>query len=242
VNDVIRWKKVIIGPEIDLDTIATGFFTQVTRSHPVHVFSGSLLKEDNDDSLVLCIKVGSDGLVNLSNFELYRVGESVYIPSVQAYYWQSKNIPVIATKYGSFSEYVELIEQARAFRTLHEYVDLMSDPGYHNIRPPRDGEYLHDLFENILLVSSNPIERFYRGIELIRDFYKDDPRRDPFLPVKETINRPVNVTNRVDTNRRDEMWGWAKGLSRNPGGLRLIPGGLDSVNGSRAESSKKVVV
>lgn len=170
---VKRYSRVLIGPKIDLDTIATGFILGVTREDSVEVVrSGQASEADLADPSVHCIEVGGSGRVDEECYDHHEAGGPTSAASRQAHesVWGAIYAPDIP----------ELHVRNRFSFWLGEYVHIMETYGPKPFRAARakagrlatDAPYLTDIIAGMLLTERDPVEQFHRGIEVLRRLEK----------------------------------------------------------------------
>lgn len=183
------WKRVLVGPKVDLDTCGCAFLMGVTREEGVEVVrSGRASEADLADSSVLCIEVGGSGQVDRVDFDHHESGGPVESATAQARSWlgqeagyeffQRHNITISDDGEEAGSQVASLV-------SLIQYIDELDTKGPQALgREPRGEEfpYFSDVFAGMLLTERNPVEQLHKGVQILKDLVQRG--QDPYGTIK----------------------------------------------------------
>lgn len=195
-----RWKKVCVG-KIDLDTIGCAYLAGVTREDRVEVVrSGVATESDLADHTVLCIEVGGSGRVDECNFDHHEKGG----PSVSA----TRQVYEIGD---------EIIFHHPDEYNLAELIDYINELDVSGPTALKKGQasageefpFLSDIVSGVFLTERNPVEQFYRGVEILGEVIRSgqkpkgtirgfdqyaDAKRENSRRVTEAIEKATRIT------------------------------------------------
>ena len=170
--------KAVIGGKVDLDTVGVGFFWAIGRdNYDVSIVrSGQASEEDLAADDVICIEVGGSGRVGEMNFDHHDPSGPTESATAQAFRaslrgalleveeWFGGNVVIVA----KLVSYIDILD-TRGAKSL---------PSYGQIEFPT----LSDVFAGMLLTTRDPVEQFYRGVELLDEIVQTG--QDPFGTIR----------------------------------------------------------
>ncbi|MCD5401818.1 hypothetical protein LR013_04425 [candidate division NPL-UPA2 bacterium] len=167
--------------KVDLDTIGAAYLLGVTRADNVQIVRGEVAIGDLVNPEVICLEVGGSGQIQLMNFDHHGENAPRHSAAWQALRYKNRFINAGGSHKdrlnSGFAEY------------LAKYIDIMDVEGpgafrraFREVkRKPKDFfPYLSDVISGILLVETDPLQAFFKGIEalesirlsILRDEYK----------------------------------------------------------------------
>lgn len=177
----MNFRKVVVGPKVDLDTVGCAYFNGVTREIPVEVArSGQASFQDLFDPSVLCIEVGGAGGSSRGNFDHHEMGKTALSATMQAYEI------VFEARYGT-EQYLRTdaleVFYWKGPEGSDEWTDWQIASYIHKLdtegpralgRAPDKTEfpYLSDVFAGMLLSVRDPVEQFRLGVEMLESVFK----------------------------------------------------------------------
>ncbi len=179
-------KKSVKVQKIDLDTVGCGFLLGITREDETQVLRGDASEADLANPEVVCIEVGGSGRVSENNWDHHDPNGPQKSASYQA--WEALGRP---ERYARLVEYIEILD-IQGPRALPEW--KKSDEGV-------ERRFLSDVLAGLFLVERNPVEQFYKGIEILREIvekgydpFGEIPGFDLYVEAKAENNRQVAET------------------------------------------------
>ncbi len=170
-------RRVRVG-KIDLDTCGAAFLLGVSRADEVEILSCEASSEDLADPAVICIEVGMSGETQLNNWDHHGVSKD--LPSATKQVWVAR---------GEKEEYSRLVE----------YIDLLDRKGIKSL-----GTSLADIFAGMLLITRDPVEQLFRGVEMLREVVHRGI--DPFglgrMSIEEIPGWSVFAAAKAENNRQ----------------------------------------
>ncbi len=173
----MHFEKIII-QKADLDTCLTAYICGVCRNDKVFLYTNNASDEEIYNPSILCIEAGGSGLVEYNNFDHHDT-ENYYPPAcLQAY----KKLIGYDEKIDNLIRYVCLVDEGKP------------------IEPPVFFPSLSNVFSGMLLVEKNPLEQFFKGIELISKFIQ--LKLDPFQKVPEYKEWEPYIQTKIKNNEK----------------------------------------
>ncbi len=189
---MLKWKKVQVG-KIDLDTVGCGYLLEVSRKDLVEVLrEGIATEEDLADPTVLCIEVGGAGRVNQNNFDHHEAGGPVESASLQAF---EAKFETGCNSWGRSDN-----EVWRGMKALAEYINIVDTVGFGASplqQEDRQFPHLSNVFAGMLLTEREPVQQFYKGIELLEEIIRSG--QDPSKAIK---GFDLYVVAKMENNRK----------------------------------------
>ncbi|MDR1044965.1 MAG: hypothetical protein LBP33_07595, partial [Candidatus Adiutrix sp.] len=145
--------KSIVIRKPDLDTIAAAFLAGATRAfHDLLIVPGQAPAKLLNDPAVLALECGGAGRADLLNFDHHAAGGPEATAVEQAW--------------------AHLTGRAPDFEPLVFYVAWVDSGGQRGLAPTDHGAFgLSGLLSGFLMVTSDPVERFWRGQDLVRESF-----------------------------------------------------------------------
>ncbi|MBI2624481.1 hypothetical protein HYW67_03220 [Candidatus Parcubacteria bacterium] len=165
-----KFRKVVVGPKVDLDTCGTVFFrltggklpsAQALREMipPVEIArSGRASEVDLADPNVLCVECGGSGRVVAECFDHHEAGGPANSATSQAYFAG------------------DVMFEGGALSQLVKYINHLDTEGLKALGPkPKGTASLSDLFSGMLLTERDQAEQVRKGVVLLRDWLVQGP-------------------------------------------------------------------